>query len=276
MIEIEPILTNKDSLFIHIPKGIKIESPYTNNSRISKIILDMEAHSQLIYINQGYIESFEAYLDSRARLCFVNLDRTIQNTFNEASFLFSLRENAVGELFLVDLIKKEVKRSIKISLLGNNATTKIRGICLLNGNNQLQYDILQEHKAPFTNSSLIYKGILKDDAKLIFRGEVVIEKEANGSDAYQSNHTLTIGENPTVDITPILEIKSNDIRRCTHGTTIGKVDEEMVFYMNSRGLDEKDTLKLLSTGFVEDIINEIPIDSIKVEILKSLGKSLGA
>lgn len=276
MKKIEPILTGKDSLFIHVPKGIKIESPYINNSRVSKIIIDMEAHSKLIYINQNYIESLEIYLDSGAHLYLISLDKTIQNISNEARFLLFLKENAMAELFFIDLLKKDIRRSIKVSLLENNASSKIRGICLLGKNDQLQYDILQEHKAPLTTSSLIYKGILKDDAKLVFRGEIVIEKEANGSDAYQSNHTLTIGENPTVDITPILEIKNNDIRRCTHGTTIGKIDEEMAFYMNSRGLDEKDVLKLISIGFIGDIINEIPLNSTKLEILKSLERKLEA
>ncbi|MGC8971150.1 MAG: SufD family Fe-S cluster assembly protein [bacterium] len=258
----------EDSLLINIPKGVKLSR--INNSRISQVIINMEAYSQLVYINQSHIELLEAHLDHGAHLYFVNLDRTNHNIFDGTSLLFSLKEDAVGELFFVDLLEKGIKRDIKISLLENNASSKIRGICLLNENDLLQYDILQEHKAPFTSSNLVYKGILKDDAKLKFKGEIVIEKEANASDAYQSYHALTIGENPTLEVIPILEIKNNDIRRCTHGTTIGKIDEEIVFYMSSRGLDEKDILRLISKGFLGDLINEIPINSIKVEILESL------
>lgn len=271
MKELQSVLMYEDSLFIHIPKDIKIEPPYINDSKKSKVIIYMEPYSQLTYIGKTQAELVEIHLDLGAHLYFINLDGNSENTNKESNILLSLKEEAISELFFIDLSKKEeIKRNIKISLIGEKASSKIRGLYLLDKNKQLQYNIIQNHIAPFTASHLVYKGILRDDTRLIFKGEVIIEEDAEGSDAYQANHALILGKNPTLDFTPILEIKNNNLKRCTHGTTAGKIDEEMLFYMNSRGLDKEDALRLISEGFLRDIIDEIPEELIKAEVLKSI------
>jgi Fe-S cluster assembly protein SufD len=180
----------------------------------------------------------------------------------------------MGDLFFMDLGEGFVKKDVEVALLGENATSNIKGLYILEENKLLQYHILQEHIAPFTNSNLVYKGILKDNSKGIFKGEIRIEREAKQSNAFQVNHNLILGKNPSIDTTPILEIKTDDLKRCTHGATVGKVDEEVLFYMKTRGLDDKDAFKLLSVGFLEEIVEKLPSDSIKLEVWKYIKERL--
>jgi len=259
---------NKDSILLRIPKGIKISKPYRDASKVQHTLIIMEEGSQLTYINEGYSKSIEVHVAPGAVLSFLNLSRDYKDLYSNTSFSFSIRENATAHLLFIDLGRDLLKREIRVQLLGDNALSNIRGIYILEGNESLEHHIIQEHRAPFTTSNLIYRGILKDNARGIFKGEITVKKEAKQSDAYQINHILILGENPSIDTVPILEIETNDLRRCTHGTTVGRIDEEILFYTKARGLDDKDAIKLISMGFLGEILEEIPIKEEVTELIE--------
>jgi|GEM_PF-1075538 Fe-S cluster assembly protein SufD len=266
--------TKKDiGVFIYVPKDIKIRMPYIT-SRNPYTLIIMEPDSELTYVSENDSVSVEAYIGPGAHLYFLNLSRDSKDIYTDSNLSFFLKKSSICDLFFLDLAKNRVKRDVKVSLLEEDATSNIRGIYILEGNELLQYHILQEHKAPFTTSNLVYKGILKDDTKGLFKGEITIEKEAVQSDAYQANYTLILGENASIDTIPILEIKNNDLKRCTHGATVGQIDEDILFYMKSRGLEDKEALKLISIGFLEEIIEDISSESIKLKVLKYIEEKL--
>jgi len=277
-----------NGLFIYVPENLRIDIPYKsslgndNSYDIFYTLIILAPNSQLTYINETSLDNkktsvskfVDVYIDLGAHLYFLNLSRNSRETNETSKFYFSLRENAMGDLFFMDLGEGFVKKDVEVALLGENATSNIKGLYILEENKLLQYHILQEHIAPFTNSNLVYKGILKDNSKGIFKGEIRIEREAKQSNAFQVNHNLILGKNPSIDTTPILEIKTDDLKRCTHGATVGKVDEEVLFYMKTRGLDDKDAFKLLSVGFLEEIVEKLPSDSIKLEVWKYIKERL--
>jgi Fe-S cluster assembly protein SufD len=271
-----------NGLFIYVPENLKIDIPFKMNLDTLYTLIILAPNSQLTYINETDLDNkessiskfIEVHIDLGAHLYFIDLSRNSKKIKKTYRFHFSLRENAIGDLFFVDLSDGFVKKDVEVTLLGEKANSNIKGLYILEENELLQYHILQEHIAPFTNSNLVYKGILKDNSKGIFKGEIKIEREAKQSDAYQVNHTLILGENPSIDTIPILEIKNNDLKRCTHGATVGQVDEEVLFYMKSRGLDDRDAFNLLSIGFLEEIVEKLPSEAIKLEVWKYIKEKL--
>ncbi len=114
----------------------------------------------------------------------------------------------------------------------------------------------QYHIAPNSTSNLLIKGVFDDKSQFIYQGLIKIEKTGQKSHAYQKNKNLILSEKVYVDSRPFLEILANDVF-CTHGSTTGKINEESLFYLKSRGLDQKTAEKLYISGFIQEVINKI-------------------
>ena len=111
--------------------------------------------------------------------------------------------------------------------------------CSPSGRQHLAYFTRQDHIAPHTTSDLLYKGGLKDRSRIVWKGMIRVEKDAQRTDAYQKNDNLVLSESARADSIPGLEIEANDVR-CTHGATAGRVDEDMIFYAQARGDSRRD------------------------------------
>ncbi|KKP49931.1 MAG: Cysteine desulfurase activator SufB [Candidatus Roizmanbacteria bacterium GW2011_GWA2_33_33] len=114
----------------------------------------------------------------------------------------------------------------------------------------------QYHIAPGSTSNLLIKGVFDDQSKFIYQGLIKIEKTGQKSHAYQKNKNLILSEKVYIDSRPFLEILANDVF-CTHGSTTGKINEESLFYLKSRGLDQKIAEQLYVSGFIQEIIDKI-------------------
>ena len=115
---------------------------------------------------------------------------------------------------------------------------------------------LQSHQAPHTSSNLLYKNALLDQARTIFSGLIIVDPDAQKTDAYQSNRNLLLSDDAEANSLPGLEIQANDVR-CTHGATSGHVDEEQMFYLESRGIPPVVARELLVFGFFEEVLNKL-------------------
>jgi Fe-S cluster assembly protein SufD len=120
---------------------------------------------------------------------------------------------------------------------------------------------LQTHQAPHTSSNLLYKNALLDRARTIFSGLIVVDPEAQKTDAYQSNRNLVLSPEAEASSLPGLEIQANDVR-CTHGATTGHVDDEQMFYLESRGIRPALARELIVFGFFEEVLNKLENDEL--------------
>jgi len=112
------------------------------------------------------------------------------------------------------------------------------------------------HQAPNTKSDLLYKNALQDGARTIFSGLIIVDPDAQKTDAYQSNRNLMLSDDAEANSLPGLEIQANDVR-CTHGATTSRIDPEQEFYLRSRGIDATRTSQLLVFGFFEEVLNRL-------------------
>ena len=142
------------------------------------------------------------------------------------------------------------------------------GLYFPNGKQHVDNHTLVDHAQPNSYSNELYKGILKDKSTGVFNGKIFVRDGASKTNAYQSCRNVVLSDEATMNTKPQLEIYNDDVK-CSHGTTTGKLNDEALFYMRSRGIPKAEAQTLLMYAFCEDVISQIKIDSIK-EYLEGL------
>lgn len=146
--------------------------------------------------------------------------------------------------------------TFNFDLAASGINLDIYGLYIGKDDKQFSIETIQNHRSPSSTSNLLIKGVFKDSSKFNYKGLIRIEKKAQKSHAYQKNQNLILSPNVYVESKPYLEILANDVF-CTHGSTTGKLSEEEVFYLKSRGFPEKSAQSILIDGFIEDLFAKI-------------------
>ena len=149
---------------------------------------------------------------------------------------------------------------------GQNCNSLLYGLYILDKQNFVDNHSLVDHASPNCFSDEKYKGILMDKSTAVFNGKIIVHPDAQKTNAYQRNHNVLLSNDATVNTKPQLEIFADDVK-CTHGATIGQLDEEPMFYMRSRGITEDTARKMLLNAFANDIAEKIKIPEL-VELLE--------
>ncbi len=180
--------------------------------------------------------------------------------------------NNENKTFVIFLIEERVQNGdVKIIISGAKAKVQILGIIVGCGKQKIELYTLQDHKKPESVSDLLIKSVLFDEAKFNYKGLIKIEKDAQKSNAYQKNQNLLLSKSAWADSRPYLEILANDVR-CTHGATVGNIDKDQLYYLQTRGLSKESATKLIVEGFCQDVLNRINDDKIREEISIKLYK----
>jgi Fe-S cluster assembly protein SufD len=163
-----------------------------------------------------------------------------------------------------------VRNNVHLVLAGEGAECLINGVFMPGGKQHIDNYMRVEHASPHCNSRQFYNGILKESASGVFSGRIVVHKDAQKTDAKQTNRNLLISDGAQMDSKPQLEIYADDVK-CTHGATIGQLDEESIFYLRSRGIPEDTARTLLLFGFAAEILDRMkqkPIQQYVVDLVK--------
>ncbi len=182
-----------------------------------------------------------------------------------------LRKDEQLQLFMI--ITHGIDYSLEIILSGHNAQADIYGIIIGDKDAQINISTVQLHQAQKTRSSLLVKSVLTENSKFKFEGLIKVEKQAQKTDAFQKNANLLLSDNAQAESKPILEILADDVK-CTHGVSIGNIDQEQLFYLTSRGISKKTAQKMLIQGFFQEIIDKIPDILDKAEFEQTIDKNL--
>jgi Fe-S cluster assembly protein SufD len=156
-----------------------------------------------------------------------------------------------------------------VELAGDGAESQVNGVLFTEGKQHLSYHTLQHHAAPSCRSDFLYKSALQDQSRTVWRGMIKVDANAVKTDGYQRNDNLLLSSTARADSIPGLEIQCDDVR-CTHGSTTGKVDEELIFYAMCRGLTRKEATRLIVSGFFQQIFDRITIESVR----EALGQAI--
>jgi Fe-S cluster assembly protein SufD len=149
-----------------------------------------------------------------------------------------------------------------VALVGPGASSQVNGVMFTQGQQHLSYHTLQHHKAPHCTSDFLYKAALQDRSRTVWRGMIKVDPGAQKTDGYQRNDNLMLSAMARADSIPGLEIQADDVR-CTHGSTSGRVDEELIFYARSRGFTRQEAIRMIVSGFFQQIFDRITIPSVR-------------
>jgi Fe-S cluster assembly protein SufD len=161
------------------------------------------------------------------------------------------------------------RSSITAKLAAPRTSTTLDGLYVGSGKQHLDHYTMIDHAHPQCASRETYRGVLDGAAHGVFNGRIVVRQDAQKTDADQANHNLLLSRNAEIDTKPQLEIFADDVR-CTHGTTVGQLDETQLFYLRARGIDERAARALLTFAFARDVIDRVAIDSLKARLEATL------
>lgn len=250
------------------------------NIENSSIIVDEEKNVTYLYRLNEKDKASVSSLDIRVkRNALMNLFDVVfdrDSSPDNLSISLSLEENSLCRVFLLN-IGRNISRDIRTRLIGVNSRIEVKSIYILRDDNRFTLNVSQDHVTPLTYSNLLVKGVLKERSKMSFVGKIYVGRSAKDSSAQQTSKALLLNSGPEVENKPILEIENNSIERCSHSATVKNLDEEEMFYLETRGLNRTVVSKVLSIGFLEDILGEIPdyIPHLYPEIMEQIDTALG-
>ena len=168
-----------------------------------------------------------------------------------------------------------VRNNVRVLLNGEGAECVLNGLYLADGQQHIDNYTLIEHVSPKASSLELYKGLLGGSAHGVFNGKIIVHKDAQKSDARQTNKNLLLSDSAVIDTKPQLEIYADDVK-CSHGSTIGQLDDDAIFYLRSRGLDVASARSLLSFAFASDVVRRLGIEHLRQRLDEYLVGRFGA
>ena len=272
-----------DAYLVHVPRGVALEKPVTLTQSsvpgaaiMPRVIVVAEENTSLTLVqrfeggdgNALAVPVTEIYAGQAA-----NVNHLVVQDWPQDVWHLAITRAVVGRdatlRSLVATIGGKLSRTVTEAVLdGQGAHAEMLGVYFGDNDQHIDNRTLQLHRGPDTSSELYYKGALKGSSRAIYSGLVDIEKDAVRSDAQQANRNILLSDGASADPSPFLEIKTSEVVRASHGVSVGRPDEQVLFYLRSRGLSHDEAENLYVKGFFQEIIDRVSVPEIR-ELLES-------
>jgi Fe-S cluster assembly protein SufD len=276
--------------FLYVPRGVCVDQPLVVAAGMSDggcdrghtlIVIEEGAEATFLYEANSISEtatgchlgSVEIIVKPGGNLRYVNLQDWGRGVWHFAHQRATIARDASIQWTIAALGSRFSQVSQRVSLVGKGAHSQVNGVLFTQGNQQLTYNTLQHHQASDCRSDFLYKAALQDESRTVWRGMIAVDPAAQKTDGYQRNDNLLLSDQARADSIPGLEILADDVR-CTHGSTSGKVDEELIFYAQSRGFTRKEATRMIVTGFFQQIFDRITIESVREALGQSIARQV--
>lgn len=264
---------------IRIPKGTNVESPFEftfggedGKAIFPHVLVIAEAGSKatLIETYASKAKSFtnaavQILVEDDAHLTHYRVQKDSAEAFNYCVTEVNIGRGASYNSTNINLGGGLSRHDIELKFTAEGGEAWVDGLYMLNGAQHHDTHSIIDHTVPNCTSHQNYKGVLNDKSRAVFNGKVFVRENAHGTDAQQQNKNLLMSNEARVDTKPQLEIFNDDVK-CSHGATVGQLEEEELFYLLTRGLPENLARNLLTYGFAEEVIRKIGIESIKSDL----------
>ena len=284
---------SNEGAFIHIPKNKFVEKPiqiihFSTGNEASlmfqprnMIVVDENSQVQIIERHQSLSENkvftnsvTEIYADKKSIIDYYK----IQNDNLQASLIdntyVNQQRNSIFSMHTFSFGNELVRNNLNISQNDEFIETIIKGVTIIGDKQHIDHNTLIQHNKPNCNSHQDYKGIYDNKSTGVFNGKIIVEKQAQKTNAFQSNNNVLLSDKATINAKPQLEIYADDVK-CSHGCTVGQLDKNALFYLKSRGIPEKEATALLMYGFANNILESVKIPEIKTRINHIIANKLG-
>ena len=273
----------QDGVFLYVPKNVRIDQPLhslfwgvgENTAFFNHILVWLEEGAEATFVHESASPPLdqdsqifhngivELHVGRNARLNFAELQSWGKNVWSFTRERAQVLGDGSLEWIFGAMGTHLTKNFSDIDLIEPGAMGRMSGFYFTSGNQHLDHDTQQNHMAENTTSDLLYKGALKDQSRSVWQGMIYVAPGAIGTDGYQANRNLVLSKDARADSIPGLEILADDVR-CTHGATVGKIDEDQLFYLYSRGIPQKEAEKLIVMGFFDPIMARIPFEGVQI------------
>lgn len=266
--------------FFYLPPKIEVTTPVQclhvlssskPQSAPSRLHLILGAGSKLRWIatylpirediSHLVMPATEISLDECASLHWLSILDTMPTSWHLESVRATVKKNAQFNSFSVTTGAKALRQSYRVELQGENSEANLNGLWMLRRNRTAHTHVTIEHVAPHTHSMQLFKGVLNDISHSSFEGKILVQKEAQKTDAYQLNNNLILSQGAIANSKPNLEVFADDVK-ASHGATVSQLDEEQLFYLSTRGIGKNEASHLLVGGFCREMIEQIPYLSV--------------
>lgn len=276
---------------LKVEKGAIIDLPvhvlYISNSKSESFVntrnlIELQENTNATIIEQQVIIGTERIFTNYLSEKLIANNAKLYSIFlqNEGLYGYSLNTNVVKlnsqcfyENTTLTLSGEVVRNNHSVILAGQNSQAYLNGLFSAKTNQLIDNHTLMDHQEPNCESSELYKGIVNDKSTAVFNGKIYVRKNAQKTNAYQSSKNILLSDNATVNTKPQLEIYADDVK-CSHGTSTGKIDEQAIFYLNTRGIGKEFAKKMLLNSFASEVINKIRVESLKQTVINLIEREL--
>jgi Fe-S cluster assembly protein SufD len=277
-------------MMLYVPKGVRIDRPLHMLSAMTAggtdmghalIVLDEGAEATVLAETASsnptdagfHCGAVEILVGPGARLRYVNLQNWGTGVWHFAHHKALVGRDASLQWTIGALGSRLAKVNQHVALIGEGAHAQVNGVMFTDGRQHLSYHTLQHHEVPHGTSDLLYKGALQGNSRLVWRGMIKVDRDAQKTDGYQRNDNLILSESARADSIPGLEIEADDVK-CSHGATAGRVDDEQVFYAQARGLTHNEAVRMIVAGFFQQVFDRITVESVQHALGEAIGRRI--
>ena len=283
----------KEGAFVYIPKKTVAEKPieiihFSSGDQDSLwlqprnlIVIDKNSQVQIIERHQSLKEHAvvtnsvtEIYVHEEAFVDYYKL----QNDLTTASLIdntfIQQEKNSHASVHTFSLGGKLIRNNLRYFHKGKHILSTLKGLTILEGKQHVDHSTMVHHSQPNCESHKDYKGIFSERSEGVFNGQILVDKIAQKTNAFQQNNNVLLDDKATVNSKPQLEIFADDVK-CSHGCTIGQMDEEALFYLRTRGIPKKEARALMTYAFANNVLESVQLPSLKKRINGQIAKKLG-
>jgi Fe-S cluster assembly protein SufD len=280
--------------FVYIPKGVTVKVPLhllrisdsgdTNEVTFPRLLVIAEENSSATLI-ESYVSTVDAtyftnavveiVLADGARLEHYKVQRESAKAFHVATTAADLGANSSYDATTITFGAQLSRHDFNVTMDHEGAECWVDGLYLVTASQHTDTHSVIDHRKPHCTSHQLYKGILDDKSRAVFNGKIFVRHDAQKTDALQTNKNLLLSNDARVDTKPQLEILADDVK-CAHGAAVGQIDEDELFYLETRGIHYDLARNLLTYGFAEEVIGKIKIDSIRAQLDEAVLNRLNA
>ena len=277
---------------LFVPKGVEVKQPLHSFIGLSApgaadfshtlVIIEDGASASLLEETASadpdtpglHVGAIELIVGRGAHLRYVQLQNWNQKTWHIAHQGGRVEADASLQWTVGSIGGKLSHLHQDVYLDGRGADAQVNGVTFATERQTMSYYTQQTHNAPDTHSDLLYKEVLRDKAKVVWRGMIKVDEVAQKTDGYQRSDALMLSSTARCDSIPGLEIEADDVR-CTHGATTGRVDEEQIFYAMSRGMTKFEAMHMIVEGFFHQVYDRIPVEAVRETLSQAVERKLG-
>lgn len=282
-------------LFVHVPKGIKVEKPIeliqvfeSLDDQIKTIyfprnLIVIEENASAVFFENGQVSTgdrnvlknsvTEIFVGEQAHLKYYRLQNEHDGFVQINDLSVAAAANSHVDTNTISMGSSWIRNNLTIRLNGKNSEAHLNGLFITDGKQHMDHHTLVDHRVPHCESNQVYKGVLSGRSTGVFNGKIFVRKDAQKTNAYQSSKNILLSDDATINTKPQLEIYADDVK-CSHGSSTGQLDEQAIFYLQARGIGRDAAIQLLIHAFALEVLETIREEKIREYLAELIESTL--